>query len=146
MSKSTVLFLCTGNSARSQMAEALLRHLAEDRFEARSAGLDPRPIHPLTIEVMREVGIELVGQYAKSLGDFLGKVPVRFPIAVCASAERHCPRIWPFGGTMDGWAIDDPAAVQGTGQERLEAFRTARDTIRSRIEKWLSEHQEEEEQ
>ena len=140
--KPTVLFLCTGNSARSQMAEAILRNLAGNRFDVRSAGLDPRPIHPLTMEVMREAGIELTGQYPKSLGEFLGKVAVRYPIAVCAAAEQQCPRVWPFGGTMVGWAIEDPAAVIGSEPARLEAFRTARDAIRRRIEDWLSQFSE----
>lgn len=139
MRKDAVLFLCTGNSARSQMAEAILKHLAGDRFDVYSAGLDPRPIHPLTIEVMREAGVEMTGQYPKSVSEFLGKVAIRYPIAVCAAAEKQCPRVWPFGGTMVGWAIDDPAAVKGSDQSRLDAFREARETVRNRIEGWLSQ-------
>jgi len=142
MSKPAVLFLCTGNSARSQMAEAFLRQMAGDRFEVHSAGLAPRPIHPLTVSAMNEIGISLEGHRPKSLKEYLGKVAIRFPIAVCAAAEQQCPRIWPFGATMVGWAIDDPAAVDGTDAERLEAFRTARETIRSRIGDWLKQVQE----
>ena len=103
MRKQAVLFLCTGNSARSQMAEAILKAEAGDRFDVYSAGMEPRPeIHPLTIEVMREVGLDLGGQYPKSISDFLGKVAIHHPIAVCAAAEGQCPRVWPFGGTMIG--------------------------------------------
>jgi len=124
------------------MAEALLRQMAGDRFEVHSAGLAPRPIHPLTVSVMNEIGISLDGHRPKSLQEYLGKVAIRFPIAVCAAAEQQCPRIWPFGGTMVGWAIDDPAAATGTETERLEAFRAARETIRTRIEQWLQKFQQ----
>lgn len=141
MAKQAVLFLCTGNSARSQMAEAILKAEAGDRFEVYSAGMDPRPeIHPMTIEVMREIGLDLDGQYPKSLSLFLGKVAIRHPIAVCAAAEGRCPRVWPFGASMVGWGIDDPAAVEGSEETRLQAFRAARETVRSRIELWLSQY------
>ncbi len=139
MKKQAVLFLCTGNSARSQMAEAILKAEAGDRFDVYSAGMDPRPaIHPLAIEVMREIGLDLSGQSPKSISRFLGKVAIHHPIAVCAAAEGQCSRVWPFGGTMIGWAIDDPAAVEGSEEECLDAFRRARDAVQARITEWLS--------
>src|SRR5687768_3643344 len=96
MTRQAVLFLCTGNSARSQMAEAFLRHLASDRFDAHSAGLKPNPIHPLTHRVMAEIGIDTSGQVAKPTDRFLGKMPIHDAIIVCEKAHEHCPRIYPF--------------------------------------------------
>ena len=91
MDKERVLFLCTGNSARSQMAEALLRKMAGDRFEVHSAGLDPSVIHPMTIQVLQEIGIDASGQYAKPLTTYLGKVHFSYLITVCSKAEQRCP-------------------------------------------------------
>ena len=139
MQKRHVIFLCTGNSARSQMAEALLRKFGGDRFEAHSAGLEPKPINPLTIRVMEEIGISLDDHRSKSPQEFLGKVPIRYAIIVCANAEKECPRIWPFGAEVYSWPFDDPAAATGTEEERLEVFRTVRDQIEARIRKWLDE-------
>jgi protein-tyrosine-phosphatase len=89
--KPVVLFLCTGNSARSQMAEAFLKKYASDRFEVLSAGMDPVGIHPLTIRVMNEVGIDMSGQYSKGVSQFLGKQVVHCAIFVCDRAEKSCP-------------------------------------------------------
>ncbi len=135
--KPIVLFLCTGNSARSQMAEAFLRTHAGDRFEARSAGLEPKGVHPLTISVMEEVGISLEGQHSKSLTEYLGKIPARYVIFVCENAEQSCPRVWPFALMSFCMPFPDPAAVEGTEEERLQAFRDVRDQIEQRILEWL---------
>jgi len=135
--KPIVLFLCTGNSARSQMAEAFLRIHAGDRFEARSAGLEPKGVHPLTIRVMEEVGISLEGQHSKSLTEFLGKVAVRYVIFVCENAEQSCPRVWPFALKSFCMPFPDPAAATGTQEERLQAFRDVRDQIEQQILEWI---------
>ena len=90
--KPIVLFLCTRNSARSQMAEAWLRELANERYVAVSAGLEPSQIHPMTIQVMEEVGIRLDGHRSKPISEFLGRVPVRHIFVVCESAKKNCPR------------------------------------------------------
>ena len=137
--KPVVLFLCSRNSARSQMAEAFLRSLAGDRFTAASAGLEASEIHPLTREVMSEVGLPLAGQHSKSVGDFLGKTQIRHAIIVCANAESSCPKLWPFCGSIHTWPFDDPAAARGDEEERIEVFRRVRDQIRARIEEWLQE-------
>jgi Protein-tyrosine-phosphatase len=117
MEKERVLFLCTGNSARSQMAEALLRKMAGDRFEVHSAGLDPSVIHPMTIQVLQEIGIDASGQYAKPLTNYLGKVHFSYLITVCSRAEERCP-IFPGIGQRLHWPFEDPAAFERerTGQ------------------------------
>lgn len=136
--KPVVLFLCTGNSARSQMAEAFLRKHGGDRFEARSAGLEPKGINPLTIAVMSEVGISLEGQHSKSLREFLGKVQLQHVVFVCDHAEKSCPRIWPFALRTHVLPFRDPAAAAGTEEERREVFRQVRDEIEQQIMSWLS--------
>ena len=95
MSIQRILFLCTGNSARSQMAEAFLRKYGNERFEAHSAGLEPRELNPLTIEVMKEVGIDISGQKSKGVDVYLGKVLFQYLITVCDDAEKNCPTTWP---------------------------------------------------
>ena len=137
MNKSKVLFLCTGNSARSQMAEAFLRAYAGDRFEAYSAGLQPKPIHPLTRQVMNEIGFDLEGQRAKDVTEYLGKVHFGYLITVCDDAERNCPKTFPGLGARAHWALDDPAAFEGTEDERLAVFRRVRDEIRERVRTWV---------
>lgn len=139
MNKPIVLFLCTANSARSQMAEALLRRRAGDRFEVRSAGLEPNGIHPLTHRVMSEIGISLDGHRSKPLSEFLGKVSVHYVIFVCENAERACPRIWPFAIRTACWPFPDPAAAAESEDEPIESFRRVRDAIDARIEDWLVE-------
>lgn len=137
--KQHVLFLCTGNSARSQMAEAFLRFLGSDRFEVHSAGLEPKGINPLAVKVMEEKGISMKGHFPKSLSDFLGKVPVKYAIIVCDRAERECPRLWPFGASVLSWPFEDPAAIGGSNEVRLEKFREVRDQVEKRIRQWLAE-------
>jgi arsenate reductase len=129
--KSRVLFLCTGNSARSQIAEALLRHFFGDRFEALSAGVAPRGLHPLAIEVMREWGIDISAQRSKDVSEFLDQ-PVDIVVTLCSSARESCP-VFPARVRTLHWDLDDPAAVEGTPAERRAAFRRTRDELTGRI-------------
>jgi arsenate reductase len=128
--KKRVLFLCTGNSARSQLAEALLRHLSNGEVESFSAGTDPVPIKAEAVEVMSEIGIDISRQRSKGLEAFQGQ-RFDFVITVCARAAEKCPR-WP-GVEYVHWSIDDPGAVTGSPELRHRAFRTARDELRQRI-------------
>lgn len=137
--KQVVLFLCTGNSVRSQMAEAFLAKYAGDRFDVISAGLEPVGIHPLTVNVMEEIGFDLSGQCAKGVSQFLGKLSVHFAIFVCEQAEARCPTLWPWALKRLSWPFEDPAALQGTEEQRLHRFRQVRDQIRDKINTWLKE-------
>jgi arsenate reductase len=136
--RTKVLFLCTGNSARSQMAEAFLRHHAADAFEAYSAGLDPKGIHPLTVQVMHEIGLDLGDQYSKSVADYVGHIHFGYVITLCADAEERCP-IFPGISQRLHWPSDDPAAFSGTEGARLDKFRQVRDQIDGRIRAWLED-------
>lgn len=129
------LFLCVGNSARSQMAEAYLRHLAGERFEAHSAGSAPKGLHPLTVKVMAETGIDVSAASSTHLQAYLGQ-PFDLVVTTCAEAEEACP-VWP-GANVIHWRFDDPAAAPGGEAERLEAFRRVRDQIRDRISRFLA--------
>jgi arsenate reductase len=137
MEKHNVLFLCTGNTARSQMAEAFLKKYAGDRFEVFSAGYDPQQINPLTRKVMAEKGFDLKGHYSKGPGEFLGKMSFRYLIIVCGNAEKTCPKTFPGVLFRLFWPFDDPATATGTAEEKLEAFRRARDQIDQKIQEWL---------
>jgi arsenate reductase len=139
VSKPAVLFLCTNNAARSQMAEGLLRKKAAEHFDAYSAGTEPKEIHPLAIKVMSEVGIDLSGQQSKDLRTFLGRLPVRVAIFVCQKAEVKCPAIWPGALARMEWPLEDPAAVEGNEDERIAKFRSIRDQIDQKITTWLAE-------
>ncbi len=134
--KTKVLFLCTGNSARSQMAEAFLRHYAGDKFEVHSAGLEPKGIHPLAAQVMQEIGLDLSGHYSKSVTEYLGKTHFGYVVTVCANAEERCP-IFPGVGQRLHWPFEDPAAFGGTEEARLAKFRQVRDHIANQIGAWL---------
>ncbi len=134
-----ILILCTRNSARSQMAEGILRKYVGDRFQVYSAGLDPERIHPLVEPVMREIGIDISAQRSKSVKEYLGRLTAHYLIVVCENAERDCPKIFPGPGERLYWPFDDPAAVEGTAEERLEAFRRVRDEIAARLRAWLRE-------
>lgn len=136
MDKTRVLFLCTGNSARSQMAEAFLRQLAGDRFEVYSAGLEPKGIHPMTRQVLAEVGLDMSGQTSKDLAQFLGRVYFGYLITVCSNAEARCP-VFPGMSVRMYWPFDDPAAITGAANEQLAGFRRVRDEIAARIQAWL---------
>lgn len=133
-----VLFLCTGNTARSQMAEAILRQRAGDRYEVHSAGLEPTEVRPETVAVLQEAGIPTEGLHSKGVDEYLGRMHINYLITVCDHAEEHCPRIWPVGGQRIFWAIDDPAAFTGSHDERLDTFRRARDEIALLIDEWLT--------
>jgi arsenate reductase len=134
-----VLFVCTQNSARSQMAEGWLRHLAGDRFQVASAGVEPGTLNPLAVEAMAEVGIDISRHEARGVRDFLGKWPVYHLIVVCDKAAQTCPRVWPGSRERLHWFFEDPAAASGTHDQRLAVFRRVRDDIRSKIESWLEE-------
>ncbi|MGD0203801.1 MAG: arsenate reductase ArsC [Candidatus Bathyarchaeia archaeon] len=138
MEKTKVIFLCTRNSARSQMAEAFLRKYAGNYFEVYSAGFEPQPIHPYTIKVMRELGYDLSDQYPKDLTQYLGKIHFGIVITVCPKAEKTCPTI-PGVSTRMYWPFEDPAAFQGTEEEKLAKFREVRDQINEKIKTWLKD-------
>ena len=139
MRKQKVLFLCTQNSARSQMAEGFLRHLAGDRFEVMSAGLDPTDeVHPCAVRAMAEVGIDISDQRPKRLGVYLGREFFNYLIIVCARAEERCPKIFPGVGVRFSWAFDDPRSDEGLPYDSLlERFRQVRDEIEIRVKDWL---------
>lgn len=144
MRKQKVLFLCTQNSARSQMAEALLREHAGDRFESYSAGCEVYDeVHPYAVRAMEEVGIDIADQYPKGLRTYMGKVGFNYSIIVCARAEMNCPRTFPGVGTRLIWVFDDPRSEDVPEEERLEKFREVRDQIEQKILDWL-EHPEKE--
>jgi arsenate reductase (thioredoxin) len=139
MEKINVLFLCTGNSARSQMAEAFLRRYGSDHFEAYSAGLEPKAINPLTIQVMAEIGYDLANQRSKGVQEFLGKKLVQELITVCDNAEKNCPSTWPGVLKKQHWSFEDPAAFNGSQEEKLAKFREVRDQILNKVQEWLVE-------
>lgn len=135
--KQRVLFLCTGNSARSQIAEGWLRHLAGERFEAYSAGTHPVGLNPGSVEAMAEVGVDISGHRSKNVSEFLNQ-PVDYVITVCDRAKESCPR-WPGAGSILNWSFDDPAAVSDS-TERQNVFRRVRDEIGQSIRKFLAEY------
>ena len=127
-----VLILCTGNSARSQMAEGLLRHDAGDVYEVFSAGTKPTRVRPEAISVMREVGIDISGHRSKSVDEFAGQ-DFDYVITVCDNAKESCP-IFPTKTKRIHWSIEDPVAARGSAEEILTAFRRARDELRARLQ------------
>jgi arsenate reductase (thioredoxin) len=129
--KKRVLILCTGNSARSQMAEGLLRHLAGDRFTVESAGVKPSHVRPEAIEALRERGIDISGQHSKSVDEFAGQ-EFDYVITVCDNANERCP-VFPGKTERIHWSFDDPAAAQGDEAARLAVFHRVRDEIESRL-------------
>jgi arsenate reductase len=135
MSKRRVLILCTGNSARSQMAEGLLRHLAGDSFEVFSAGVAPTRVRPEAIEVLAEIGIDISHQQSKSVDEFLGR-EFDYVITVCDNANEQCPA-FPGRTKRIHWSFEDPAAIEGDETVRLTAFRTARDQIAERLRDFI---------
>jgi arsenate reductase len=126
------LFLCTHNSARSQMAEGLLRHLAGDHFEAMSAGTEATHVRPLAIRAMEEIGIDISGQESKTLDRYLEE-SFDYVITVCDDANEACP-FFPGAANRLHWSFEDPSRVEGSEEERLAVFRSVRDRIRERIE------------
>lgn len=138
--KPKVLFLCTGNSCRSQMGEGLLRSMAGTRFEVASAGMNPAPtVHPLAVRVMDEIGIDISGQTPKGIEAYLGMEWIQYLLIVCNKAHGTCPRIWPNLPDQNRlyWPFDDPAEAEGTEEERLAEFRRVRDEIRQTLAEWL---------
>ena len=138
MDKTTVLFLCTGNSARSQMAEAFLRKYGGEAFEAYSAGLEPKDINPYTRRVMQEIGLDLSGHRSKSVTEYMGKKFFSYLITVCDQAEKNCPTTFPGVGQRLHWSFEDPAAFVGSDADTLQKFREIRDQIEQRVKAWLS--------
>ena len=137
--KRKVLFLCTQNSARSQMAEGFLRDFAGDRFEAYSAGIEPTDeIHPCAVEAMREVGIDISDQYPKRLKTYLGRVGFNYLVIVCARAEQNCPKTFPGVNARFSWIFEDPRSDENLPYDSmLERFRAIRDEIEWKIKDWL---------
>lgn len=135
--KKRVLVLCTHNSARSQMAEGLLRHLAGDRFEVESAGTEQTRVNPFAIEAMKEIGIDISSHTSKTLDRFLGD-KWDFVITVCDNANESCP-FFPGASARLHWSFEDPSAAKGTDEQRLAEFRRIRDQIRARLEVFLAE-------
>ena len=131
MTKKRVLFLCTHNSARSQMAEGMVGHLAGDRFEPFSAGTEATHVRPEAVEAMREVGVDISGQRSETLDRYLGK-PFDYVVTVCDDANEACP-VFPEARERLHWSLPDPSAVTGGNGERAEAFRSVRDEIRTLI-------------
>jgi arsenate reductase len=135
--KPMVLILCTGNSARSQMAEALLRKYQGDHLTVASAGTAPKPqVHPLAMRAMAEVGIDIGAQRPKDTKEFLGKLPVRHLLIVCDNANQSCPRIWPGTYSRTFMPFDDPATATGSEAEQLAVFRRVRDEIDAAMHTW----------
>ena len=140
MAKEKVLFVCIHNSARSQMAEAILNHLAGDRFEAESAGLEPGTLNPFAVEAMKEMGIDISHKSTQSAFDLYRKGKMfKYVITVCdeASAER-CPIFPSIEKTMH-WSFPDPSQLQGTHDAKLRETIKIRDQIKARIKSWLGE-------
>jgi arsenate reductase len=134
--KQRVLILCTGNSARSQMAEGLWRHLGGDRYEVFSAGTHPSHVRPGAIAVMAELGIDLSGRRSKSVDEFAGQ-PFDLVVTVCDHARELCP-VYPEITRRLHWSFPDPAAVEGSEDRRLAAFRNIRDQIAGQLRAFLA--------
>ena len=130
-----VIFLCTGNSARSQMAEGLMNHLSHEEWKVQTAGIFPSYVHPLAIRVMEEIGIDISQQTSKSMNQFLNEV-FDYIITLCDEAAQSCPT-FPGQGKRLHWSFQDPAAAIGTIEERSVVFRKVRDEIRTKIEEFL---------
>lgn len=131
-----VLVLCTGNSARSQMAEGLIRHFGGGRLEVQSAGRRPTGMNPLAVEAMGEIGIDISRQWSKSVDEFRDQ-EFDYVITVCDNAAENCP-VFPGKTRRVHWGFEDPAAIEGTKDERLEAFRRVRDQMRKRFESFAT--------
>jgi len=137
MEKKSVLFICTGNSVRSQMAEAILRHLGGDKFEVFSAGLTPAGIHRLTKQVLSEANISLDNQYSKHVDEYKDRA-FDYIIVLCEVAVLSCPD-FPGNGERINWFIEDPIRVIGGEERRLMAFRITRNLLKDRITRFIKE-------
>ncbi len=134
--KPRVLILCTANSARSQMAEALLRHIAGDRLDIYSAGTKPSVVNPVAIEAMGAIGIAISGQRSKHLNEFLD-MPFDYVITVCDNAAETCP-VFPGLAVRIHWSFPDPAAVEGSNADRLASFAQVRDALEKTLREWAA--------
>jgi arsenate reductase len=146
MIKKNVIFLCVHNSARSQIAEALLRHYAGDRYSVFSAGMKIDRVHPLAIRVLEERGIDTSGLESQSVREYMGRMKFEHAIIVCRTMEAECPSFSAGARYIHRWIVDDPAAVAGTEQQKLQAFRDALNKIDTRMKLWLEEASEMERQ
>lgn len=135
MEKQRVLFICTHNSARSQMAEAILNTFAPQTFEAYSAGIETTAIRPLAIRAMAEVGIDISGQQSKTLERFV-REPWDWVITVCDTARESCP-VFPGARRTTHWSVDDPSLATGTEEERLAVYRRVRDELSRRMRNFI---------
>jgi arsenate reductase (thioredoxin) len=133
--KNKVLILCTGNSARSQMAEGLMREMGGNNFEVASAGISPTQVRSEAIEVMKEIGIDISQHFSKDVDRFVAD-NFDYVITVCDNANEHCP-VFPGAAKRIHWSFEDPAQVEGDEATKLSAFRTIRDQIKARIETFL---------
>lgn len=133
-----ILFLCTHNSSRSQMAEGLLRARGGDAFEVFSAGTQPRTVHPLAIRAMAELAIDLNSHWSKGVEDFEHQPPMDLVVTVCDEAAEACP-FFPHARRQEHWGFPDPSAATGSEEERLAVFRQVRDAIAARIERFLEQ-------
>ena len=136
MTKKRVLILCTGNSARSQMAEGLLRHIAGDKFDVYSAGTIATYVRPQAIEALAEIGIDISDQRSQSQDEFAGQA-FDYVITVCDNAREHCP-LFPGKAERIHWSIDDPAFAGRNAEERLDAFRRARDELKTLLQEFAN--------
>lgn len=136
MVKPKVLFVCTENSCRSQMAEGFLRHFASDQFDVFSAGAQPTRVNPTAVEVMKEIGIDISAQQSKDVALFLGQT-FQYVIRVCDKVKEKCP-VLPGAIWYLDWSFEDPAAAQGTAAERSTAFRRVRDQIETKVVEFAS--------
>lgn len=132
-----VLFVCDGNADRSRIAEALLRNAGGSAFDVNSAGIDPAPVHPLAIASLREIGIEIDSARSKDLNDYID-TQFDYLITLCEQARQSCLE-FPRDGHALHWQCDDPAAVEGSEEHKLEAFRAVRDAIGARLSAWVEE-------
>ena len=134
MNRKRILVLCTGNSARSQMGEGLFRAAG---FDTASAGTRPSSVRPEAIAAMKEIGIDISGQRSKSVDEFAGQA-FDYVVTVCDNARDHCP-VFPAGTARLHWSFEDPAAVEGSEEQRLSAFRRIRDQIEERVKSFVQE-------
>jgi arsenate reductase len=134
-----VLFLGTANAGRSQMAEALLRSIDSEHFEAHSAGLDPVEIHPLTLQVLAEAGVSVEGLRPKNVAEYLGKLHFGYIITVCDYAEQNCPTAFLSMGQRLHWTLDDPLKFCGSEAETLATFQRVRNETEQLVRAWLAE-------
>lgn len=140
MNRPSILVLCTGNSARSQMAQAYLSRELAGSIDVYSAGTEPaKEVHPMTLKVLEEAGFDLEDRTPKGFRQFLGHLPVHTLIIVCDGAAKACPAAWP--GVMERlfWPFEDPAAAEGSEEEKLQKFREIRDQIEAKVKSYVSQ-------